>query len=143
MSSFPITPPTVADVGAILRARTTDADSKELGTFTAKTRPTGAQVETYIQAAVDEVATAAGSTFFREELARNATNLAAIRAAMTIEQSHFPEQITEGTSIYDALSDRFAKGIGALADAVRDGSPNRKGFFSIPVRPAGYTGPEA
>lgn len=140
MSPFEITPPEVADVGAILRARTTNSASKEVGTFDGTTRPTGDQVQGYIDQAVDEVLTAVGNEFFREEYARNAANLAAIRAAMSVEQSHFPEQIADGTSMYDALSDRFVKGIAALADAVRDGSPTRKGFFSVPVRSAGYMG---
>ncbi len=143
MSSYEITIPEVEDVGVILRARTTNADSEEVGTFTDKTRPTGEQVEKYIEQAVDEVVTAVGAEFFREELARNAGSLAALRAAMSVEQSHFPEQITDGSSIYDTLSDRFVKGISALADAVRDGSPARKGFHSVPVRSAGFVEPEA
>jgi hypothetical protein len=142
MATYEITEPTVADVGAILRARTTNSSSEEVGTFDDTTRPTGDQVEGYISQAVDEVITAVGAEFYREEYARNAGNLAAIRAAMTVEQSHFPEQVTDGTSMYDTLSDRFVKGIGSLADAVRDGSPSRKGFFSVPVRAAGYEEPE-
>jgi hypothetical protein len=129
-----ITPPSVNDVGTLLRARTVDQDGNEIGTFDSTTRPTGEQVESYISQAIDEITTRVGESLFREEYASNASNLAAIRAAMTIELSHYPEQVNNGTSSFDQLSTLYETGVQALADAVRDGSPTRKGFFSIVTR---------
>lgn len=130
-----ITPPSVDEVGHYLRARTTDRDGNEIGTFDSSTRPTEEQVETYIHDAIAEITTRVGGTFFKEEFAITAANLAAIRAAMSVELSFYPEQISEGQSSYNSLAELYEKGVTALARAIRDGSPDRKGFFSIPVVP--------
>jgi hypothetical protein len=136
MAEEEITPPSVDEVGHYLRARTTDRDGNEIGTFDATTRPTEEQVETYIHDAIAEITTRVGGTFFREEYAHTASNLAAIRAAMSVELSFYPEQISEGQSSYNSLAELYDKGVVALARAIRDGSPERKGFFSIPIVPA-------
>jgi hypothetical protein len=50
MSAFPIDiAPSVADVAALLRARTKDVNGEEIGTFNDDTRPTSAQVLTLIE----------------------------------------------------------------------------------------------
>lgn len=126
-----LTPPSVNDVGALLRARTVDQDGNESGTFDEDTRPTGETVQTYIEQAIDEILTRIGGDLPRQEYAANAANLATIRAAMTVELSHYPEQIAEGQSSYEQLSTLYETGVRALADAVRDGSPMRKGYFSM------------
>ena len=131
-----ITPPSVNDVGVLLRARTVDEDGNEIGTFDVSTRPTHEQVETYIDQAIDEIVTRVGTQTLREEYAANASNLAAIRAAMTVELSHYPEQVNEGQSSFDQLQRLYDTGVQALADAIRDGSPTRKGFFSMVTRSA-------
>jgi len=48
--------PTVAGVAAYIRARTKDNNGNELGTFTANTRPTDAQVEAVLADAANDVA---------------------------------------------------------------------------------------
>lgn len=131
-----ITPPSVNDVGVLLRARTVDQDGNEIGTFDATTRPTNEQVETYIDHAIDEIVTRVGTSTFREEYSSNASNLAAIRAAMTVELSHYPEQVNDGQSSFEQLQRLYDAGIAALANAVRDGSPTRKGFHSVVTRSA-------
>lgn len=131
-----LTPPSVNDVGALLRARTVDQDGNESGTFDEDTRPTGETVQTYIEQAIDEILTRIGGDLPRQEYAANAANLATIRAAMTVELSHYPEQVAEGQSSYEQLSNLYETGIRALADAVRDGSPMRKGYFSLVTRSA-------
>lgn len=131
-----LTPPSVNDVGALLRARTVDQDGNEAGTFDDDTRPTGDTVQTYIEQAVEEILTRIGGDLVRQEYAANAANLAAIRAAMTVELSHYPEQVAEGQSSYEQLSKLYETGVSALADAIRDGSPTRKGIFSIVTRSA-------
>lgn len=134
MASF--TPPSVNDVGALLRARTVDQDGNESGVFDEDTRPTGETVQVYIEQAVDEILTRVGGDLHRQEYAANAAHLAAIRAAMTVELSHYPEQIAEGQSSYDQLVQLYETGVTALADAIRDGSPHRKGVFSLVTRSA-------
>lgn len=136
------TPPTVADVATLIRARTVDESLDEIGTFNETTRPTGDQVTVYITQAMAEIKTRVGRAFFRTEFAETASNLAAIRAAMSVELSHYPEQVTDGQSSYENLRELYESGVRALSDAVRDGSPGRKGMFSLPMRPAGYVPPE-
>lgn len=134
MATF--TPPSVNDVGALLRARTVDQDGNEAGTFDDDTRPTGETVQTYIEQAVDEILTRVGGDLVRQEYAANAANLAAIRAAMTVELSHYPEQVAEGQSSFDQLSTLYETGVTALAHAIRDGSPTRKGIYNLVTRSA-------
>lgn len=52
--------PTVGDVAAVISHRTGDADNVPLGTFTAATRPTAAQVEGLIDQVQSEVIARAG-----------------------------------------------------------------------------------
>jgi hypothetical protein len=47
--------PSVADVAALLRARTKDMNGDEVGTFNDDTRPTSAQVITLIEEAVGDI----------------------------------------------------------------------------------------
>lgn len=142
MAESTATPPTVANVATLIRARTVDESLDEIGTFNTTTRPTGDQVSSYITQAMSEVKTRVGAAFYRAEFAETATNLAAIRAAMSVELSHYPEQVSEGQSSYENLRELYESGVRALSDAVRDGSPSRKGTFSIPMRPVGYVAPE-
>lgn len=94
--------PVIADVGALLRARTKDDDGNELGTFTTNTRPTDAQVSVLIQNAQDFV-TAAVDTDIPELAWPMARSVIALRAAMLVELSYFPEQIPTGRSPYENL----------------------------------------
>lgn len=94
---MPTWTPSVAEVAALIRARTKVAGGKELGTFTEDTRPTAADVERLIQQAVRRVATNTGADPCTANLQLDATAAAALYTAMLIEQSYFPEQTT-GTS---------------------------------------------
>jgi hypothetical protein len=103
--------PLVADVGAILRARTKDSNGNELGTFTANTRPTGDQVDELIETAMSDIESEVGSV--PDVLQDAARRVAAIGTALLVELSYFPEQITNGRSPYDQLRElydaRFAR----------------------------------
>lgn len=125
--------PSVDDVAVMLRARLVDSSSEPMETFTANTTPTAVQVEGYITQAVAEVQTRVGATFFKPEYLKTAANLAAMRAAMEVELSYFPEQ-AEGSG-YEQRKELYESGAKWLAVAVRDGSPARKGMFNIPIRP--------
>lgn len=93
--------PTVADVGALLHARTKDSSGNELGTFTANTRPTDTQVSELIDQAVDDVITAIGQSLtISPDTYDTASKVAALGAAMLVELSFFPEQVGSGRSPY-------------------------------------------
>lgn len=85
--------PTVAIVGAELRARTKDNIGAEVGTFNADTRPTAEQVEELIDTAVGEVAMRAGWDI-PERLVPAAKQAAALRTVMLIEMGNYPEHST-------------------------------------------------
>jgi hypothetical protein len=97
--------PLVADVGAILRARTKDSNGNELGSFTANTRPTGDQVDELIETAITDIESEVGSV--PDVLQDAARRVAAIGTALLVELSFFPEQITNGRSPYDRLKDLY------------------------------------
>jgi hypothetical protein len=97
--------PLVADVGAILRARTKDSNGNEPGTFTTATRPTGDQVDELIETAISDIESEVGSV--PDELQDAARRVAAIGTALLVELSFFPEQIATGRSPYDQLKELY------------------------------------
>jgi hypothetical protein len=97
--------PSVADVGAVLRARTKDTNGNELGTFTDDTRPTEDQTGELIDTAVADIESEIGTV--PDELQDAARRAAAIGAALLVELSFFPEQITTGRSPYDQLKELY------------------------------------
>jgi hypothetical protein len=98
--------PTVDDVGALLRARTKDQFGNELGTFTADTRPTDDQTLVLIGQAYDYV-TSRSDTDLPEESWRAARSAIALKAAMLVELSYWPDQIPAGQSPYAMLRQEF------------------------------------
>jgi hypothetical protein len=104
--------PTVDDVGALLRARTKDQFGNELGTFTADTRPTDDQVLVLIGQAYDYV-TARVDSDLPQESWRAARSAIALKAAMLVELSYWPDQIPANQSPYAALRQEFDGGDGA------------------------------
>src|SRR4051794_37764424 len=98
MSTVDITP-TVDSVAQILRARTKDDQGQELGTFTAATRPTDVQVSGLIATAQADVIAQTGPLLgvLTQEAARSAV---AMRTAMLVELSYFPEQVRNDRSAY-------------------------------------------
>lgn len=109
--------PDVASLGALLRARTRDTNSIEIGTFTEQTRPTGDQAQSIIRTAVTDLASAVGS-----ELAlpfhSAAQQVATYRAAALIELSYFPEQVATGRSPYAQYLALYESSLVALRAAV-------------------------
>src|SRR5215831_10447937 len=84
--------PTVDDVAALIRARTKDASGNELGTFTAATRPTDAEVNQLITNGCAKVASVVGWTL-PADAEHEARHLAAVWTAYEVEQSYWPEQV--------------------------------------------------
>ena len=97
--------PLVADVGAILRARTKDANDNELGTFTANTRPTGDQVDELIETAITDIESEVGSV--PDVLQDAARRVAALGTALLVELSHWPNEVAQGRSPYDQLKELY------------------------------------
>jgi hypothetical protein len=81
--------PSVADVALLIRARTKDADGREVGTFTDETRPTDEQVEEHISAAV-ALLSPRWPIAIDDSYYLAVQRLTAYRAAMQIEKSVFP-----------------------------------------------------
>ena len=112
--------PTVAQVGAILRARTYAEGEEggletgsEVGTFNHATRPTDAQVEEEIDLAVADV-TGRVASEFPEFLMLSAQRVTALRAACEVERSYLPEQIEAGQTIYQTLRLTFEEEVKQL-----------------------------
>lgn len=111
--------PDVAAVGAILRARTKDRSNNELGTFTATTRPTEAQVVALIPEAQGDVASAVGAEL-PEDRWPAARLVAAIQTALLVELSYFPEQVATGRSPYAELKALYDERLGRLRESAED-----------------------
>jgi len=119
--------PTVSDVAALLRARTKQiGTAQELGTFTAETRPTGQQVQTLIRKATGDLAMVIGDEV-PGVIMREANETAALKAAMMVELSYFPEQVATNRSPYAQYKELYD-------DAV--GSPQSPGKLVIAVQEA-------
>lgn len=103
--------PQVSQVGALIRSRTKDTAGNELGTFTDDTRPTYDQVTELIQSAVNTLSLRIGSEI-SPQLVDEASRLAALRAAMLVEVSYFPEQIASNKSPYTTYKDMWEEGYG-------------------------------
>lgn len=127
--------PTLANVGNLLRARTRDDDGNELGTFTPNTTPTNAQATAIIQEAVDEMEGRIGSDI-PARLFKSATAVTVLMAAMNVELTYYPEQVSSGKSAYEAFERRVDKAMG---------TPGRPGWLVkavIDESTGGAEGPE-
>src|SRR5437868_287879 len=62
-----------------------------------------------------------------------ARRVAALKAAVLIEQSYWPEQLGSDRSPYDALQAQYEEAIAALVASVQDDQPNGIRFGSIPI----------
>lgn len=128
--------PDLADVGALLRARTVDDNGNELGTFTSATRPTNTEVLSLIDDAVRDVRRHVGpalDTTEDDNLLASAKKLAAIRAAMLVELSYFPEQVADDQSPYGRYKEMWDEGIASLAASLTSDPGDVQGVGSIIV----------
>jgi hypothetical protein len=122
------------DVATILRARTQDMGT-ESGAFSDTTRPTKGQVQVLIGQAVNEIAARLGTDELpSDDLRAYARELVAIRGAMGVELSYFPEQTNTDQSAYEHLRELFEAGLKALIEAIPDTSATKQGMYSIRTR---------
>lgn len=109
--------PTVDAVGALLHARTY-AGGVEVGTFTAETAVTAAQVAELIQMAVADLRARVG-TAIALGLAGEAKRLAALQAATLVEASFFPNELDTDRSAYRQYQAMYLSSVQALTDDAR------------------------
>lgn len=125
-STTPMALPTVADIGALLHARTY-VNGVQIGTFNDDTRPTGDAVTRLVEIAAAGVATQIGEPVpvaYEQE----ARHLVVLQAATLIEASYFPEQLDSDQSAYRQYSAMFLSSRDALLARLREG-----GIASVPV----------
>jgi hypothetical protein len=114
--------PALPEVAALVRARLKNEFGNELETFSAATRPTADQAELYIDLAVRGIASRIGTTddLCTDELNARASGLAALKAAMLIELTHYPEQVARGASPYKEYAALFKDGVKAFLEQVAE-----------------------
>jgi hypothetical protein len=93
--------PSLEDVAALLRARTKTRMGGEVGMFTADTRPTDIEVRRLMSFAAVDMAPCIGDpdtlpVKYHEPLSL----VVAMKTAMLIELSYFPEQVAQDRSAY-------------------------------------------
>jgi hypothetical protein len=131
--------PSVADVGALLRERTRAGGSVGgaiQGVFNERTQPTDVQVEPLLADAVREVRLRLGAeldTTGDDNLLATAQRLAAIRAAMYIEMSYYPEDVSNDESSYGRLKEMWDENLAAVLASLRNEPGDTQGFGSIRV----------
>lgn len=112
--------PSVAEVAALIRARTKIPGGGEAGTFNENTRPTATEVEAIIDQAVDHVAAAIGGEPCNAQLVQSSTAAASLLAAVIIETSYWPEQAESRGSAAARLEKLFDTRMKALTAAVAE-----------------------
>lgn len=111
--------PTTADVAALLTARTLGASGEEVGDFTESTRPTSEQVEVLIEQSVGFVRSGLGDAAVSSTTIHDSVRaLIALRTAMSVELSFFPEQIGSETSPFEALQSMYRFEFDRVVNAV-------------------------
>jgi hypothetical protein len=128
--------PEASDVASILRARTYNDESKLEGEWSTETRPTLDQVIALIQRSYVEVAARVGQVIEEESPYFDyAKNVVAIRAAMWVELSYFPEQSDEDRdTVYKELKELYAEELGNLIASLPDSTSTKKGIYSLRMR---------
>lgn len=146
--------PTVADVSAILRARTYSgkhpdpenpmavlAGGVQLGEFDENTAPTAADVEArIIPAAATDVLLEVGD--IPGEFVGEARRISALRAATECERSYIPEQADETRTIYQTLRLTYKEEVEKLASNLQwwllTNKPPTRGSSTLWNTPMGW-----
>jgi hypothetical protein len=118
--------PDVNAVAAYLRARTKTAGGQEAGTFnpvsavgtSAETRPTAEQASQEIANALGDISAIIGTDLPDPKYFEPASRVVALRAALLIELSYFPEQVATGRSPYAQLKELYDEAWANLLSAL-------------------------
>jgi hypothetical protein len=114
----PIYRPSVAEVASYIRARTKIAGGGIAGTFTDQTNIKAVDVEAIIAQAVGLILSDLGGEPCTDALQGQMKTVAAILAAMLVEQSFFPEQTTGAGNSFASLEKLYKPKMQSLADQV-------------------------
>lgn len=129
--------PVVQDVANWLRSRTKDTNGAELGNFTANTRPTAAEVTNMIAMIMDDEIIPDLGEDIDPALWPSAKRVAALRTALAIELSYYPEQVNTNRSPYNQLNTWFTNSLEGLKLAVGlTGEGDLPGSDAVAVYPA-------
>lgn len=115
--------PTLRMVAAHIRVRTVERNTNQFkGTFTANTRPSDDEAWEAVTLAEDDVKADVGaiSPALQGEALRAVRSLIALRAAMIIERSYYPEQVGTNKSPYPALERDWDKRLPIVTQAVKE-----------------------
>ena len=116
----PVWAPSVQDVAALLRARTKDDSGREAGDFTDTTRPTGDEVSRLIVMGCADLIANLG-TDVPDSLQPEARALAALKTALYIEQSYWPEQVASDRSSWNEMWQMYQYELQNLKEAAASG----------------------
>jgi hypothetical protein len=128
--------PSLRDVADYLQVRIVDAGGNFLEVWTADTTPTAAQIQTKIDRAVRDVRRDLGpelETTTDTDLIGEARDLAAMRAAMFVELSFYPQRLDSEESVYAGLKVLYDEGIARLRSSLRTDPGDDQGFGSVAV----------
>lgn len=125
LSDEPSWAPSTADIAVHVRDRVLTAGGIPVTDFTENTNPSLEQVERLRRLSVDDVVNIVGTLESCtadniSDLRESAGSLAAVRTAMRIERTHFPNEIRGEASNYTALMAEWEEGKATLAEAVAE-----------------------
>ncbi len=133
-SVFPVWSPSPDAVADLLAQRVLVRGGQAVGTFTAATKPTAAQVQRIADAVAREVEIATGP--LPADYFDSASDVAALGAAARVELSFFPRDTERGT--YDDLAVLYTAALARLVLATRGGQSEGRSsapVFGFPVVP--------
>lgn len=114
--------PSLEAIASHIISRTDDGVGNKLGTFTPETWPPAEAALLHAQRAARYVALELGSpaTTWQGDLEATATDLAALRAALTIEQSYYADGSEHSDSGVDQLGRMFREELAAIQATARN-----------------------
>jgi hypothetical protein len=110
--------PSVLEVASYIRARTKIDGGAIAGTFNDLTKVKPPEVESIIEQAVGLILSDLGGVPCTEKLQESMKSVAAILAAMLVEQSLFPEQTTGAGNSFASLEKLYKPKMKSLAEQV-------------------------
>jgi hypothetical protein len=128
--------PSLEDLGALLRVRTTVEGSAgiELGTFNNKTRPTAAEAQYLIDQAVNQTLLTTGPDIQSQFWQQTKTVILYLTAQL-VELSFYKNEIDKGISAYPAYEKMYEAAIDGLINSIQGNtaaSPTQS-FFTVPI----------
>lgn len=127
-----LTAPTVADLSALMRARTQGTLAYQ-GVFNSDTLPTDVQAQAMLDTATTIVLAASGCSVddFPDSFVGVAEQAIKFKAAALIEVTYYPEQANDDNSAYELYQAQYMELVAVLGKALDDDQPNHVKFGSI------------